>query len=252
MIITAVQKMKPVLDRCRRWRFLILLGMLLALLVVQPVLFGYSVSPIWFDACFLLVIVALVFSFSQDRKWRTAPYALGISSALLSMGGHLVAAQGDSVLLLAGHSIGAVLLLLGLAVVVKAILVSAELTLDSVFGAVCGYLLLGMAWALLYSVVDSVWPGSFTVSSGLAEYVEHGRARIQLLVYYSFVTLTTTGYGDITPVSAPSRTFAWLEAMTGQFYLAVLVAGLVGALINGNDTRFRAAPSGTAGMPAAS
>ena len=244
--------MKPVLESCKRWRFLILLGMLLVLLVVQPTLVGYSASPVWFDALFSLVIVALLIALSQDRSWRTAAYMLGIPSAFLSLGGHLIAAQDQDVVLLVGHFIGAMLLLLGLAVIVKAILVKPELTPDSVFGAICGYLLLGVAWALLDSVINSLWPGSFAVSNELAEYAEHGRARMQLLIYYSFVTLTTLGYGDVTPVSAPARTFAWVEALTGQFYLAVLVAGLVGALINKNVTRSGAPVDGPPSAKAAS
>jgi hypothetical protein len=51
-----------------------------------------------------------------------------------------------------------------------------------------------------------------------------------VLTYYSFVTLTTVGYGDINPVSPATRTLAWMEAVTGQFYLAVIVAGLVSLL----------------------
>src|SRR5262249_35277968 len=106
------------------------------------------------------------------------------------------------------------------------------LSLDSVFGSICGYLLLGMAWGVLYSMLDTVWPGSFAVGDRLAEHVETGDSRIQLFTYYSFITLTTVGYGDVTPLSTPARTCAWLEALTGQFYLAVLVAGLVGALLS--------------------
>ena len=51
-----------------------------------------------------------------------------------------------------------------------------------------------------------------------------------MLTYYSFVTLTTVGYGDITPITSATRTFSWIEAITGQFYLAVIVAGLVSML----------------------
>ena len=172
--ITALD-MRPLLDTCKPWRFLILLGMLLVLLVVQPILVGFSGSPVWFDALSLPVTVALLFSFSLDRRWRTAAYALGITSAVLSLGGHLIAAPEAGVVLLVGHFLGSVLLLLGMAVIIQAILVSPKLTLDSVFGAICGYLLLGMAWALLCSVIDSLWPGSFAVSNELAEYAEHGQ-----------------------------------------------------------------------------
>jgi Ion channel len=52
-----------------------------------------------------------------------------------------------------------------------------------------------------------------------------------VLTYYSFVTLTTVGYGDVTPISATTRTLAWIEAMSGQFYLAVIVAGLVSLIV---------------------
>jgi hypothetical protein len=88
-----------------------------------------------------------------------------------------------------------------------------------------------MAWGVLYSMLDGVWPGSFEVGSRLAEHVRGDHSRTHLFTYYSFVTLTTVGYGDVTPLSTPARTCAWLEALTGQFYLAVLVAGLVGALL---------------------
>ena len=57
-----------------------------------------------------------------------------------------------------------------------------------------------------------------------------------VLTYYSFVTLTTVGYGDISPVSPAARTLAWMEAVTGQFYLAVIVAGLV-SLLAAKDKR---------------
>ncbi len=100
--------------------------------------------------------------------------------------------------------------------------------MDSIFGAICAYLLLGMAWGSLYSVIEVMQPGSFQATGKMADALTSAEARGPVLVYYSFVTMTTVGYGDITPVSPPARTLAWLEAMTGQFYIAVLVAGLVG------------------------
>jgi hypothetical protein len=89
-----------------------------------------------------------------------------------------------------------------------------------------------MAWGVLYSMLDTKWPGSFAVGSRLLEQIQADHSRIHVFTYYSFITLTTVGYGDVTPVSAPARTCAWLEALSGQFYLAVLVAGLVGELLS--------------------
>jgi Ion channel len=124
-----------------------------------------------------------------------------------------------------GHGLAAGLYAWAAVLIVASLFRHQPVSPDSVFGAVCGYLLLGMAWGVLYSMLDAGWPGSFAVGTRFAEQARADQSRIHLFTYYSFVTLTTVGYGDVTPVSAPARTCAWLEALTGQFYLAVLVAG---------------------------
>lgn len=92
---------------------------------------------------------------------------------------------------------------------------------ERIRGAICVYFLLGLSWAFLYSTVAALKPGAF---AGLT--AEAGRISSQLL-YYSFITLTTVGYGDITPVSELARTLAWLQAFTGQMYVAITIARLV-------------------------
>jgi hypothetical protein len=69
------------------------------------------------------------------------------------------------------------------------------------------------------------------MNEDLAELAKTPGQAKNVYIYFSFVTLATLGYGDITPVANSARTLAWLEAVIGQLYLAVLVAGLVGALI---------------------
>jgi voltage-gated potassium channel len=90
----------------------------------------------------------------------------------------------------------------------------------------CIYLLLGLSWALLYAFLNRIAPGSF---SGM----QHTALELQVweFVYTSFVTLTTLGYGDISPMTPIARSLAYMEAIVGQFYLAVLVASLVGTYI---------------------
>ncbi len=99
---------------------------------------------------------------------------------------------------------------------------------DAIFGAVCGYLLLGVIWSLIYSAVETASPGSFTLSGSPKTPMVAGRLDRGILGYYSFITLATVGYGDVTPSTPLARTLAWIEAISGQFYLAILVAGLVG------------------------
>ena len=89
---------------------------------------------------------------------------------------------------------------------------------------VAGYLMLGLLWALADILTAQLVPDSFAFSAGpAASHVMKGFVAI----YYSFITLTTVGYGDIMPVSGAARMLAMMEATTGVFYMAVLISRLV-------------------------
>ena len=109
-----------------------------------------------------------------------------------------------------------------------------EISWNRLVGAICVYLLLGTIWAVGYSLVDLVSPGSFT---GLTASAELGWDSEWL--YFSFVTMTTLGYGDISPLSATARALAYMQAIFGQFYIAILVAGLVSGYISKRQTNQR-------------
>jgi hypothetical protein len=115
--------------------------------------------------------------------------------------------------------------------IVRALFAASSLTFDSIFGAACGYLFLGLGWGVCHTMIEGLHPSSFEVSQSLRSAGDAGHLPPDVLTYYSFVTLTTVGYGDVIPASATTRTFAWIEAITGQFYLAVIVAGLVSMLV---------------------
>jgi voltage-gated potassium channel len=103
---------------------------------------------------------------------------------------------------------------------------------DSVLGAISAYLLFGLAWAFMYWGLDNASPDSFNWPDNASTAMHGGEqiATFSRFVYYSMVTMSTLGYGDITPVSNMACTFAWMQSVTGQFYVAVLVAWLVSAL----------------------
>jgi hypothetical protein len=96
-------------------------------------------------------------------------------------------------------------------------------------GAVAAYLLLGLAWALAYELVALLAGGAFS-GAGL------GGGERPSLVYFSFVTLTTVGYGDVTPVHPVARSLAVAEALTGQLYPAILLARLVSLATSGRSS----------------
>lgn len=101
-----------------------------------------------------------------------------------------------------------------------------EVTGDVIAGALSVYLLLGLTWSLVYQGLALVNPGAFTVGSAIA-----GTGPLDWMdfLYYSFITLATVGYGDITPVTPLAQSLAYAEAVTGVLYVAVLVARLVSA-----------------------
>lgn len=106
-----------------------------------------------------------------------------------------------------------------------------SITMDVIFGAVSVYVFLGIDFAVLYEIIARVDSAAFAATSG----------EVPSLFYFSFTTLTTVGYGDVTPVSDLARALTVVEALTGQILLVVIVARLVGMQIaqrfgRGNDS----------------
>lgn len=100
-------------------------------------------------------------------------------------------------------------------------------------GAIAVYLLIGLLWAFAYTLLDLYVPGSFseTIKSSM------DASRFQQLVYFSFVTLTTVGYGDMAPIAPLSRSLAITEAILGQMYLAVVLARMVSLELSSRPDR---------------
>lgn len=107
----------------------------------------------------------------------------------------------------------------------RMIVASYEITSNTLYGAACVYLLLGMLWATLYGFINEIFPGS--IFSGMLPDAYHHHKEINEFLYFSYTTLTTLGYGDITSITPVGRLIAVFEAMTGQLFLAFLVARLV-------------------------
>ena len=108
---------------------------------------------------------------------------------------------------------------------VRMIVRATEITSNTLYCAVCVYLLLGIFWATLYGFVNELFPGS--IFAGSLPDAHHHHKEINEFLYFSYTTLTTLGYGDITSITPVGRLIAVFEAMTGQLFLAFLVARLV-------------------------
>jgi len=106
---------------------------------------------------------------------------------------------------------------------VRQVLFTGSITSNDIVGAICIYMLLGLIWAILYLLLALTTPGAF---NGLpqAPWLDNFSAA----VYFSFVTITTLGYGDISPALPVARFLVIMEAIVGVFYMAILVASLIG------------------------
>jgi voltage-gated potassium channel len=220
------------MQKYRAWRFLVLLVTLILLLVIQPMVRGFSSrNPVSSVLC-SLVLVAAILSLCQGRWPTRLALILGVPAILGRWSAYIFSTSGVDFVALTDHCVEILFLGFVAVMILRAIFTQGSISLDSIFGAICAYLILGMAWGSMYSVIEVLNPGSFQATGELAEALQSADARGPVLVYYSFVTMTTVGYGDITPVSPAARTLAWLEAMMGQFYIAVLVAALVGIRVS--------------------
>ena len=142
-------------------RFGALLVVLAALLAGPPVLLGFGLSAAWFDGLMALLMVAAILSLCFERRQRLFALLLGIPAVLLSFGGHALPGQASAAVLLAGHLCEVLFLFGASALIVRWLFSAPALTFDSTLGAVCGYLLLGLAFGSLYALIESVWPNSF-------------------------------------------------------------------------------------------
>ncbi len=205
--------------------FYFLFAGLMILLGLEPFLEGLPKSGPLIQLALTMMLVVGVFSLTPHR----AAFRLGLALAAIALASALGYLATDSVPLRAIDlaATGAFCLL---AIGVQArqvVLAPGPITLNRVVGALCIYLLLGVVWAILFTFVQLAEPSAFHYAARAAgDPIEH-------LLYYSFVTLTTLGYGDVAPVHAVARTLAYMEAVVGQLYIAVLIAGLVGRHVVG-------------------
>ena len=116
---------------------------------------------------------------------------------------------------------------MSLVIALRHVLFGHRMDLNRLIGGICVYLLLGVAISILNMFIYRFIPGSF---KGIPEFTS-GANGIDL-IYYSFITMTTLGYGDITPAGPIARVLAYLAAIAGQFYIAILVGTLVGMYLS--------------------
>lgn len=197
-------------------RLQFLLVALVTLIVVYPLIQGLLVLNVLLTA----VLLTAFYAVSRHRRQRVVALLLGVPWCIVLW----VDQWGPDHVALAvvGPALGALFFGYVTQVLLRHVIRADRVDADMIYGAIAGYLLLGLVWAMLYAVVEALYPGSF----GRTATGDDLRPWSDLL-YYSYVTLTTLGYGDVLPLNTRVRSLAVLEAVAGVFYVAVLVARLV-------------------------
>jgi hypothetical protein len=207
-----------------KWRFQLLLLVLLSLYAVVPFLEGR-----WFaDLVGTAVTIFAVASVSEKRGLLAVFSLLAVAIIAGTWYAHWFPGYSVS---LSVHFLGVLFLALVVGAILTHVFRSTHITRETITGAICAYLLIGSMWAHVFSIVENVSPGSFadnSIEANAASGPEPMRDQADRFTYFSFVTLTTLGFGDMTPLSRPARNLTALEAIFGQLYLAVLIARLVG------------------------
>lgn len=208
-----------------RTNFFYLLIALLILLIVIPLADDLNLvsAPIVRGLVFSGLLVIGVWSLRGGGRYFTVGMAFVVVGVILNVIAINMSSpffQYASILSLIGF------LVVAISFTMKQVAIGTDITANRLVGAICVYILLGVIWAMFYTLVNTISPGSFAGFSPT-----EGLGWDSEWLYFSFVTMTTLGYGDILPVSATARGLAYMQAVVGQFYIAVLVAGLVGAYV---------------------
>ena len=217
-----------------RHRFVALLCALMLLLIASPALTSVGLlsrpklGRITMAIVFGATLLAAVFAVARGRAAQVIAVLLGVPAIILQ--GVNVLFERDGIMI-PTHLFALVFLAYTVCVLLGYLLSADRVNVNTLCASLCAYLLLGVLWAIGYSLLDMLAPNSFLLSFAAGKegsLMRFGGEHSVNPLYYSFVTLTTLGYGDISPASSMARMLAAIEAVVGQVYLTVLVARLVG------------------------
>ena len=195
-----------------------LLGAMFLQIILQPLDHGFPLLSLILQ---LSLIFAIIFMVADSRLHLMTGLILGIPASLLLI---FSERNGYTTITWIAYSLILFLYLHVLRLMMMQIFQTKKITLETIALAMCTYVLLGNLWTILYIPVAAFSPGAFVLNTAA------GAAPIfDQLSYFSFVTLTTLGYGDVLPVAPLARSLAVLEALTGTLFLAVLISRLVGS-----------------------
>ncbi len=204
-------------------RFLFLLVALTIYIGIAPFIREYIKLHLFLTIAFSAILISVVYAISHTK--RQAILVTFVVVPMLVLNWLLFWIKIPTVFT-ATHLSDILFLAFTIAMILRFIIQADHVTRDVLFAAVVVYLLIGVTWSMIYALLEHHVPGSFDFIEGQIQDSDYA------FIYYSFVTLTTLGYGDVTPLTSQAGALVILEALIGQLYLAIMIARLVGLHIS--------------------
>ena len=200
-------------------RFFYLIVAIMAMILVNPFLTEFIRLRFLLDIFFSAIFIIGIYAVSNRKRYIVIAALLALPMIISLWAKYIIVSD---YVIIVGRLFG--ILFFGFAIfhISRFIFESKDVTKDVLFAAIVVYLFMAILWAFTYGLLELIQPGSFNFVKA------QGQDSMRLFLYYSFVTITTLGYGDITPMTAKANSLAVVEAVVGQIYLVVLVAWLVG------------------------
>ncbi len=201
-----------------------LLMALLFLILLQPTV-DTAIGKGLIEALFIAILIAGLRAIGVNKGLFRFEVVLLTASLALNIAG---AIPGYETLFFVGIAGRTLFMILVTLTILSDLFRSQEVSGDSLAGAVCIYLLIGLIWGYFFLLIEILVPGSFSFTQGNQAMAIWLSKEFYPFFYYSLITMTTVGFGDMLPLTTAARTLTTLEAIIGQVYLTILVARLVG------------------------
>jgi len=212
----------------RARRHSVLLGVMVLMSIAQPITHGMWAGLLIYDVLLSALLFGLFAIVFERRRERWIALCFGLPALATRWAGYATDDREQFILEVLHLHFIIIFLTFAVFVIVRDIFRRNMLHTDDVMGALCGYLLAGTAFGSCYFLTELLVPGSFSVQPDIAWQMEEPHSRMFLFSYFSFCTLTTLGYEQMNVTGRTAASLSWLEAVFGQFYIAVIVAQLVG------------------------
>lgn len=204
--------------RTFRLRFPFLLLALLLVMLVSPFLEATLLHRFFMVVLFALVLLAAIVIASEDHRHRIIALTIGLPWMALNV---VVLFWEATAIEIYANLLAFLFSVYVLSIVLGHIIRAQAVDLNILLGAASAYLLIALAWTTSYLLIFGLDPEAFSLVHG------EGRPYFHQFLYFSLTTMTTVGYGDITPVNPFAQIWATMEAVVGTLYMALLVARLV-------------------------